>query len=526
MNETGKATFQSGLPRYTFGTEGTAALASRKKGHELDRISFQQLFNALPSPHMLLDAQLHFVAVNPAYEAVTDHSGQTLVGRHVFEAFPNTGEAGRRLRHSLDRVRETGKPDTLAYIEYDIPIPPEKGGGMAKRYWTAIHTPLNDETGAVRYILQNTVDITELVLLREAASTPNSIFSGGVALVQRAREAEEAIRDDTKPAQQFRALFEEAPGMVALLHGADHVFTYANRAYRHFVGQREVLGLPVRDVFPEIEGEGFFEKLDEAYRTGEAALGFESRIMLRDPETGRLREFFIDFSYHPVVASDGTTSGIFVQGYDRTESVRAQRRQRLLLDELNHRVKNTLSTVQSLARRSFRATTDREEARRVFEGRILALSNAHNLLSEQHWEAADLATIARLELAALGSDRFEMQGDPLSLNPKAAIALAMVFHELASNAVKYGVLSGRDGRLAVRWDVRDDNLHLVWNEAGARLPLSEGELKPGFGMRMLERIVTGELEGRLELALGSSGLTWTLVIPMAEVSAARGPSHD
>jgi two-component sensor histidine kinase len=146
-------------------------------------------------------------------------------------------------------------------------------------------------------------------------------------------------------------------------------------------------------------------------------------------------------------------------------------------------------------------------------------------LSEQHWEAADLATIARLELAALGSDRFEMQGEPLSLNPKAAIALAMVFHELASNAVKYGVLSGRDGRLAVRWRVQNESLSLVWNEAGATLPLGAADLKPGFGMRMLERIVTGELEGRLELHVDGTGLTWTMLIPLAELNAARNLPH-
>ncbi|WP_019997080.1 sensor histidine kinase [Aureimonas ureilytica] len=491
----------------------------------MDRISFQQLFNALPSPHMLLDTQLNFVAVNPAYEVATDQPGRNLIGRNLFEAFPSEGEARRRLEQSLQRAIETGEPDTLAYIEYDIPVPPEKGGGMAKRYWTAVHTPLCDAAGTVVFILQNTVDITEIVLLREAASMPSSLFSGGVALVQRAREAEQAIRGGTGPTQQFRALFEDAPGMVALLHGAEHHFTYANRAYRKFVGARDVIGFPVRDVFPEIEGEGFFERLDDAYRTGEAALGFESRLMLRDPQTGEAREYFIDFSYHPITAADGSISGILVQGYDRTDSVRAQRRQRLLLDELNHRVKNTLSTVQSLARRSFRATTDREEARRVFEGRILALSNAHNLLSEQHWESADLASIARLELSALGSDRFELRGAPIRLNSKAAIALAMIFHELASNAIKYGVLSGREGSLALCWSVRDEALRLVWRESGTKAPVALQDLKPGFGMRMLERIVTGELEGILEFKVDDRDLQWIMLIPMAELAAARTLPH-
>ncbi|WP_062222071.1 sensor histidine kinase [Aureimonas sp. D3] len=495
----------------------------------MDRIGFQQFFQALPSPHMLLDRDLNFVAVNRAYELATEQTSSSLVGRYLFEAFPNDGDAGRRLRESLDRVLASGEPDTLAYIEYDIPVPASKGGGMTKRYWTAIHAPLTDDSGQVAYILQNTVDITELVQLREAASAPSSLFSGGVALVQRAREAEKVIRDGVGPTQQFRSLFEDAPGMVALLYGPDHVITYANAALKRFFGQRELLGLPVRKAFPELECEepsGLLGRLDKTYQTGESAVGFATSIRLRDPGSDRLREYFVDLSHHPVASPTGQVSGIFIQGYDRTEAVRGQRHQKFLLDELNHRVKNTLSTVQSLARRSFRATIDREDARRVFEGRILALSNAHNLLSQHHWEAADLAAIARLEFAALPPERITTKGGRFDLSPKAAIALAMVFHELASNALKYGSLAKNDGRVCVRWETRGETLELIWRETGPDLPETQDELKPGFGMRMLERIVTGELEGRLELGLGPSSLTWTLAIPLSELEAAKALLDD
>ncbi len=95
----------------------------------MDRIGFQQFFQALPSPHMLLDRDLNFVAVNRAYELATEQTSSSLVGRYLFEAFPNDGDAGRRLRESLDRVLASGEPDTLAYIEYDIPVPASKGGG-------------------------------------------------------------------------------------------------------------------------------------------------------------------------------------------------------------------------------------------------------------------------------------------------------------------------------------------------------------------------------------------------------------
>jgi PAS domain-containing protein len=103
-------------------------------------IDFGELFDVLPSPHMVLDRNHCYVAVNQAYEQVVMRSRDEMIGRNLFDLFPNDGESGRRLRESFDRVIETGETDTLAYIPYDIPRPPELGGGMEQRYWTAVHT--------------------------------------------------------------------------------------------------------------------------------------------------------------------------------------------------------------------------------------------------------------------------------------------------------------------------------------------------------------------------------------------------
>ncbi|MBB3998112.1 sensor histidine kinase [Aureimonas pseudogalii] len=488
----------------------------------MDRISFHQLFSALPSPHMIVDRDLIFSAVNRAYEEVTMQTGENLVGRNLFDAFPNDGESGRRVRSSLDRVFQTAEPDTLAYVEYEIPIAGDPKGGFETRYWTAVHTPLLDERGEVAFVLQNTVDITEMVRLRAAASLPFQAFPGELELVQRAREAEEAYQDTLKQTDEFRRIFDQAPGMVALLQGPRHIFTFANEAYRTFVGGREILGLSLVQALPEIKGQGIEAAFDDVYRTGKARIAHDQRVLIADAG-GTLREAFVDFSYHPIRTRDGEISGIFVQSYDRTQSVRALQQQRLLIDELNHRVKNTLSTVQSLARRSFRTNEDREDARRVFEARILALSNAHNLLSEQRWESADLRTILQLELGAFGDERFVVDGPSIPLTPRAAIALAMVFHELASNAVKYGGLSQAGGGLSIHWKVTDGRLVFQWEETG--LPGDAQEPRPGFGMRMLERIVTGELEGNLMVDFRADRLTWRFDIKRTEVED-MGRSDD
>lgn len=488
----------------------------RRRGetHDMNRLNFNQLFDALPSPHMIVDGELAIVAVNPAYEGATGRLRDELLGRALFDCFPNEGPERTRLEASIRRVLESGRSDTLAFIEYEIPISSNAADGFEKRYWSAVHSPLCDDAGRVILVLQNTVDITELVRLRTAAGSPASVPTEELALLQRTREIEEAYRTSRSQLDRFRHLFEQAPGLVALLRGPDHVFTFANRAYRALAGNRELRGLPTREVFPEAEAKGLVDLLDRVYATGQAFEGSGLRVLASYPSVG-LRELFLDVSFHAVRDEAGEVEGIFVQGYDRTESVRAHHRQRLLIDELNHRVKNTLSTIQSLARPSFRADRDREEARRTFEARIVALSNAHNLLSERHWESADLETILLTELRALDLDRVDLSGLPVRLNAKAAIALAMIFHELASNTLKYGALSTASGRLSVVWEKRSDTIVFHWRETWQSAETVE--IQPGFGTRMLERIVTGELEGRMDVQAGGDGLLWNIELPAIEI---------
>src|SRR5690606_9686897 len=180
---------------------------------------------------------------------------------------------------------------------------------------------------------------------------------------------------------------------------------------------------------------------------------------------------------------------------DRTEAVRTQQRQKLLLDELNHRVKNTLATVQSIAAQTLKAGADPVQARAAFEARLRALSNAHNLLSEQEWASASLPQIVRQELGAYDTSRIALDGEAVTLAPKASIALALVFHELATNAAKYGALSAPGGRVAVNWRADGERLAIDWSERGGP-PAREPERR-GFGSRLMERVVGGELGGEL-----------------------------
>lgn len=477
-------------------------------------IDFEKLFMAIPSPYMVLDAGLNFVSVNREYENATMRPAQAYVGRNVFEMFPNEGESGRRLRESFERVLRTAENDSLTYLPYDIPRPAERGGGFERRFWSCSHTPITDESGAVRFIVQNTVDVTDVVQLTEAASLPFRSWRGQTALIEHAQQVDRSREELIAESDEFRRLFQLAPGFFAILSGAGHVFTFANDAYVRLVGGRSVIGKSVIEALPEIQGQGFVEMLDHVYRTGEPRGGEATRVMLQQAEGEAPHETFLDFSYDAIRDAGGQVTGVFVQGMDRTETVRAMRRQKLLLDELNHRVKNTLAAVQSIASQTMRSSRSMEEARTAFEARIGALSKAHNLLSERQWSSTELAEIVGQELAAFGDMRARLSGPRVVFNSKASIAMAMVMHELSTNAAKYGALSQPDGSVSVTWRIDgagpQEGLVIDWVERGG--PAVEPPSRSGFGSRMIDRAVTGELGGECRFSYDRDGFRCRMTI--------------
>jgi len=484
---------------------------------EIGAIDFGELFDVLPSPHMVLDANHCYVAVNRAYEQVVMRSREDLMGRNLFDLFPNDGESGRRLRESFDTVLETGEPDTLAYIPYDLPRPAELGGGMEVRYWSAVHTPIRGRDGKA-YVMQNTVDVTDIVGLRQAASLPYR--AGETQLLERAREAEEQHRVLLNESAEFRRLFQLAPGFFAVLSGPNHVFTFANDAYLRLVGDRELLGKPVSDALPEVVEQGFVKLLDGVYSTGRQYQAEATRLMLQKPGDDEPRETFLDFSYDAIRDADGTIIGVFVQGSDRTEDVKRQRRQRLLLAELNHRVKNTLASVQSIVSQTLRSAPDAETARHDIESRLAALSKAHNLLSAQEWTNTDLGAIIDQEVALFGPERVSLDGPPFTLSPKASISLAMLIHELSTNAMKYGALRGEEGRVRIVWkEGADGRLTLTWHETGG--PPAAEPTRKGFGTRLIENIVKREFSGAFEPAYRAEGFSCNIRLEAAALRGAR-----
>jgi len=208
---------------------------------------------------------------------------------------------------------------------------------------------------------------------------------------------------------------------------------------------------------------------------------------------------------------------------DITERKAAEQRQKLLMDELNHRVKNTLATVQSLAAQTARGAHTPAAFRERFEGRLIALSKAHDQLTMHHWENADLRDLLAGSLAPYaGAGRVVLRGEDLVLRPRAVLTLAMAVHELTTNAAKYGALSIPAGSIEIQWQpVRtDDNqqiLRIEWLEKGGP-PVVEPEHR-GFGSKLIEGSISAELSGEAKLSFAPEGLRCELAIPMESIAA-------
>jgi PAS domain S-box-containing protein len=210
---------------------------------------------------------------------------------------------------------------------------------------------------------------------------------------------------------------------------------------------------------------------------------------------------------------------------DITERKRADAQRDLLVAELSHRVKNTLATVISIAQQSFAKGPSVEEARQSFNGRIRALAQTHSRLAEGNWSGVSFETMLLDEVAPYRYDdgsNLRLSGPEIILNPKCAVVLGMAFHELATNAAKYGALSVRSGLVSVAWELAPlrDALGIRWIESGGP-PVSRPE-RSGFGRLLLERAVASDLNGEVRLHFAADGLRCEFTLPLEGLHGGHG----
>jgi two-component sensor histidine kinase len=192
----------------------------------------------------------------------------------------------------------------------------------------------------------------------------------------------------------------------------------------------------------------------------------------------------------------------------------------LLIGELNHRVKNTLATVQSIASQTLRNASTLDHASSAIESRLLALSQVHNVLTDRSWAHValhDIVAQAVEPYRSRGENRIHVQGPSVQVPPGMALPLAMALQELATNAVKYGALSNGSGQISVQWTLNGggapQRLHLMWEETEG--PRVEKPSRRGFGTRLIERSLAQELAGTVRIEFPPSGVVCSVDAPMA-----------
>ena len=213
----------------------------------------------------------------------------------------------------------------------------------------------------------------------------------------------------------------------------------------------------------------------------------------------------------------------FISLVDLTRNKQEQAQSKILIQELNHRVKNTLATVQSIAAQALRSSSDSEVIREALESRLFALSCSHDLLTRESWKGAGLFDLVNEALKPFGvangrAGCVAITGDNIRVPPKTALALGIAFHELATNAVKYGAFSNALGSVAISWSIVSQagtrRLLVHWLEKDG--PPVTPPTRLGFGSRVLTRGLAHELDAKVQIDHRPEGLSCTIVIPLPE----------
>lgn len=460
------------------------------------------LQTALPSPTPMVilwgDAGLLFY--NDAYAVIAGAKHPDILGRSVFDAWPEIIDLHREVMATVF----TGSP--LSYR--DLPLVLHRNGAAEDVWLNVDYSPVHDDSGAVLGVLAVVIETTALV--------------GS----QREREAaEQALRRREQELAQVQKIGKVGGLEVDLRDG------FRNRRSPEYL---LIHGLP-----PEAEQESHEDWVNRIHPQERAMV--ESHF--RETVAGTARDYQIE--YRIVRPSDGVVRWISALAQierdesgravrligahlDITERKEAEAQQRLLMQELAHRVKNTLAMIQAIASQTLRGATSLEAANETFSARLAALSRAHDLLVAGQRANAPMAGIAESIVGIQGDpQRFAIGGPDIVLGPRPALALTLVLHELATNAVKYGALSNETGKVTLSWRVDEiegaPQFRLRWQESGG--PPVVAPSRRGFGSRLIERTFPSA-GGRAESAYLPTGLVFTLDAPVDSLKDGDGENGE
>ena len=430
------------------------------------------------------DRDGRFIYANRALLDLYDCTPDELLGRTDAD-FTGPDEAAV-FRANDRRVMTTGKAE-----EVEEPVSGKEG----PRIFLSVKAPLRDETGHMIGIVGVSTDVTDRHERREQL----------IRMAHRAETAQRAARSSLYEIEVASGIMSRDPLVAELCGLAPDAIAPTQEGWEQHLHPDDLPAFR-NTVQSAVER---FERFAMEYRV----IAADGRhIWLAD--TGQIER-----------GEDGQATRVVGLVMDVTERKLAEEREHLLAREVDHRAKNLLAVVQSVVQLT--RADDAEALKDAITGRIQSLARAHSLLASSRWTGVDLAPLAREELAPFVDEdgqRITIDGPHLRLKPAAAQSLALVLHELATNAAKYGALARSGGRLDVRWAVQDGEAVLNWRETGC--PGVRSPSQSGFGSKVIRNSVERQLRGSVVYDWGDDGVQVRLAIPQGHVSRVAEPEPD
>lgn len=437
------------------------------------------------------------VFVNAAFSKLTGYSQEEIVGRNCrFLQGPETDRADvAKIRTAIERR-----------VPIEIELLNHKKDGEV--FWNRLLiSPVFGRDGELTYFFASQFDVT---LEREK-----------LARIERDRDALE--REVERRTGDLRRSEERLRFILKAARLGSWTLDLADMRLLSSDGFKENFGRRLEDPFT-------YEQLLEAILPEdrprmhaavraclETGVDYDIEYRVRWPR-GDVR--WVQIRGQTFYSLDRTPLAMAGVSIDVTDRKRNEEHRALLADELNHRVKNSMATMQSIAHQTLRHATSLDDARKTLDARLQSLSLAHDVLTRVSWVGAPLADVVEAALRAFrggAEQRFHIGGPEVWLTPRLTLALSMTLHELATNAVKYGALSTDRGCVTLRWEVegeRPAQLRMRWEEAGG--PEVVAPTRKGFGSRLVERALTAEVGGATAIDYARSGVIFTLEAPLSE----------
>ena len=450
----------------------------------------ENLYDTTPIGLSLIDRRFRYIRINSKLAEINGLAVEDHIGRNFRDLLPDLAE---ELEQTYQQVFDTGEPML--------------GQAVQAKF---AHSP-----GEVRHF------ITDLY----PVYADGQVFAVGTC-VREVTEEHRLIDQIAESEARMKRLFDASPVNITIYAGPDHVLVYQNPANERTLGGRDVIGQTLADALPEMSDQGLVERFDRAFAQGERTSTPEFSVDLEMPGEAEPRTIWFSQVIEPDRNAEGKVVGLISFAYDVTEQVAARQEierqnahQRLLLGELQHRVKNTLATIRAISKMLLAGAPDAGTFQKRLSTRLAAIARTHDLLTDADWTTVSFAQVAYTEArpyADTDAGRVVVTGDRLVLSSRQATSLGMAIHELMTNAAKYGALSNEDGHVEIAVEVADGRAVIRWIERDGPPVVPPTEEQKGFGTVVLERVLASDLRAEVEADYAAEGLRYRIAFDTAQ----------